>query len=119
MDGFTLLVIIVLLLLFGKGSLASLTAAFNQPNAVPTPYGLPADTVSTPSGPTTQDQNNLSTANAPAPWTSGNSCQAGGIALPRFPVSGAPKQSIVGVNPISQSLPMGTQSGITRYVQRS
>jgi len=118
MDGFTLIVIIVLLFLFGKGSFASLTAAFNQPNAVPTPYGLPADILTAPDAPTTQDQNNYSTANAPAPWTSGNSCQAGGIALPRFPVSGAPRQRIVGVNPISQSLPMGTASGITRYVQR-
>lgn len=93
MDGLSLIIVIVLFLLFGKSFLASFTGTFTQPNAVPTPDGIPMST--------TQNQNNLNTQNAPSPWTPGN-CNPQQIAL-----AGTPQSPL----PVSQSLPM-MQPGI-------
>jgi hypothetical protein len=64
MDGFGWVVVAILVLLFGKNLGMTTAGLFNNPNAVPTPDGLPSQTI--------QNQGNPPTAQ-PAPWACGSS----------------------------------------------
>jgi hypothetical protein len=76
MDGFGWIVAIVVLLLFGKSFSITTAATYVQPNAVPTPDGLPFDN--------STDQNQLDPPTAqPAPWR----CASPSPSLPMNPVS--------------------------------
>lgn len=67
------IILIILAFIFGPQLLATINppVPFSQPNAVPTPNGLPASSV--------QNQMILNTANAPAPWA--NVCTAPTVAV--------------------------------------
>ena len=112
MDSLGWIIVAILILLFGKniaGIVSTATAGvFTQPNAVPTPDGLPAST--------TQDQTTGNPVPTPAPWK--NTCQvvAGqmqptavglGLITPsssnlNLPPSGGPARP-VGVNPLAKA----------------
>lgn len=95
MDNLVVLIILaVIFLLFGKSIVATAETTFSQPNAVPTPDGIPAAT--------TQNQNIPNTANAPAPWQ--NSCTANTQNLPAstsLPFNPGPGQ-------VTTSIPLAT-----------
>jgi len=94
MDGFGWMVVVILVLLFGKNISATTAAVFNQPNAVPSPDVVPGSTI--------QNQGN-SPITQPPPW----SCNPN--ASPFMPVNNNSHL----VHPVSTAL-LGGPSNITQ-----
>lgn len=92
MDAIGWIIVIVIFLIFGKSLNITATTAFNQPNAVPTPNGIPNLIVNGLG--TTQNQQDPPTAQ-PSPWAP--------VCKPPVRMPLAPYNPIAGVNNFHQS----------------